>query len=36
VAIKQPAKAANQKKNVKRHASGEGTSGSKKKTPSTQ
>ncbi len=40
VAIRQPAKAANQKKTAKRQASGEGTSGgasgSKKKLPSTQ
>jgi hypothetical protein len=40
VAVKQPAKASNQKKTVKRQASGEGaaggSSGSKKKLPSTQ
>ena len=39
VAVKQPAKAGTQKKNIKRQASGEGSSGSsgsKKKLPSTQ
>jgi hypothetical protein len=39
VAVRQPAKAGNQKKNSKRQASGEGASGSsgpKKKLPSTQ
>ncbi len=37
VAVRQPAKAGSQKKNVKRQASGEGASGSKqKKTSSTQ
>ncbi len=35
VAVRQPAKAGNQKKNIKRQASGDGASGSKKKTPVT-